>query len=390
MQAFTFHVPTEIVFGAGTEEKCADLVKKYKGTRVLLVYGEGSVVKSGLLDKITGQLDASGIAYLKHGGATPNPHLSFARAGVKAALEFGADLVLAIGGGSAIDAAKAIAHGTKNPDTDIWQYWLGKATVEDSLPIGVILTISAAGSETSNSAVLTDTDNDDKRGINTDFNRPRFAIMNPELCYSLPKYQIACGIADIMMHTMERYFTAECNKGIECELTDEIAEGLLRVVIKNGLLVLKDPTNYHAQAELMWCGSVSHTSMTGLGRTMDFSVHRLCHQLSGRFNTTHGASLAATWASWAKYTLPVNPARFARYADKIWGAKTAEEGINKTVEYFKSIGMPTTFTELGIGILSDDLLKEMANSCGSGGRAVGTFKPLDVNDIYEIYKLANV
>ena len=396
MQAFTYHTPTEIVFGPGVESQTADMVKKYGGKKAIVVYGEGSVVKSGLLDKITAQLKSQGIEFLKYGGATPNPHLSFARDGVKAALEFGADFVLAIGGGSAIDAAKAIAHGTKNPETDIWKFWLREEVLTKSLPVGVVLTISAAGSETSNSAVLTNTETGQKRGINTDFNRPRFAIMNPELTYSLPKYHIACGIADIMMHTMDRYFSPECIKTQASEMTDEIAEGLLRVVIKNGLTALENPSDYNAQSELMWSGSLSHNGISGLGRTFDFSVHALGAELGGRFDVVHGASLTTMWSHWATYVVAVNPARFARYARKVWGVTcecddaAAKEGIAKTEEYFKTIGLPTCFTTLGIGTQPDDVVDALADSCVfHGKRLVGSFKPLTKSDVYTIYQAAN-
>ena len=396
MQRFTYLVPTEIAFGAGAENNTAAMVKKHGGTRVLVVYGEGSVVKSGLLDKILKQLDEAGITYLRHGGATPNPHLSFARAGVKAATDFKADLILAIGGGSAIDAAKAIAHGTANPGIDIWKFWLREEPVIKSLPVGVVLTISAAGSETSNSAVITNTEEGLKRGLLTDFNRPRFAIMNPELTYSLPKYQISCGIADIIMHTLDRYFSAEANEGKENEMTDGIAETLLRVAIKNGPMVLENPANYQAQSEIMWAGSLSHNGICGLGRTMEFSVHQLGHELGGRFNVAHGASLTTMWGSWARYCLGVNPARFARYARKVWGVNecddsiAAKEGICKTEEYFKAIGMPTCFTELGIGAQPDEVLEQLAFSCVHfGKRLVGSFRPLGKEDIWAIYRDAN-
>ena len=396
MQGFSYHTPTEILFGRGVDEQVADMVKKYGGSKVVVVYGEGSVVKSGLLDKIIAQFANSGIAHLKHGGATPNPHLSFARDGVKAALEFGADFVLAIGGGSAIDAAKAIAHGAKNPGTDIWQFWLREEPLTQSLPVGVVLTISAAGSETSNSAVITNTDTGQKRGLNTEHNRPRFAIMNPELTFSLPKYQVACSVADIMMHTMDRYFSPECHITQASEMTDEIAEGLLRVVIKNGVKALENPSDYHSQSELMWSGSLSHNGICSLGRTQDFAVHQLGHELSGRFNVAHGASLTTMWGSWARYVLSVNPSRFAQYARKVWGVTcendddAAVEGINRTEEYFRQIGMPTCFTTLGIGIQPDDVLEQLADFCvHHGKRVIGSFKQLDKNNVYEIYKTAN-
>ena len=398
MQSFVFHTPTEISFGKGEEEKSGQLVKKYGGTKAIVVYGGGSVVKSGLLDRITTALEAEGIKYTMFGGVQPNPLLSHARDGVKTAVDFGADFVLAVGGGSVIDTAKAIAHGAKNPDIDIWKFWKRLETVEKSLPVGVVLTISAAGSETSNSAVLTDADTGEKRGLGTEFNRPRFAIMNPELTYTVPKYHLAAGITDIMMHTMDRYFTQEAG---ENEFTDGVAAALLRTVIKNAPILLADPSNYDAASEIMWCGSVSHNGMTGLGRPMDFSVHALSHELSGKFDTSHGASLATMWGSWAEYAIDTKPSRFAKYARSIWRSRgermsgmdegaLAKLGIEKTVEFFKSIAMPTCFSELGIGIQSDTVIDEMADSCVFyGGRVVGNFKPLIKDDVAKIYKMAN-
>ena len=397
MQSFTHFTPTEIVFGKGTELETGSLVKKHGGRKVFLVYGKESIKKSGLFDKITESLTSAGIEYAEFGGAMPNPHLSFAREGAKAAIEFGADFVLAAGGGSAIDAAKAIAHGAKNPETDIWKFWLREVPITKSLPIGVILTISAAGSETSSSAVLTNTEINQKRGINTDFNRPVFAIMNPELTYSLPKNQLSNGIADIFMHTLDRYFAPEVNEGKKNELTDEISEALMRVVIKNGPLVLEKPTDYQPVSEIMWCGSVSHNGLTGLGRTMDFSVHQLGHELGGRFDVAHGASLTTMWASWASHVLEINPERFARYAKTVWSVtdgdviEMANKGISKTVEFFKKINIPTNFTELGIGIQTEEMLQEMAHSTTHHGkRHVGSFKPLVKEDLYRIFKAANV
>ena len=388
MQSFVYHAPTEVAFGKGEEAKTGQLAKKYGGTRVFIVYGGGSVVKSGLLGRITDALGAENIAHMQYGGVQPNPLLSHAREGVKAAADFGADLILAVGGGSAIDAAKAIAHGAKNPGTDIWKFWKREAAVERSLPVGVVLTISAAGSETSNSAVLTNAETGEKRGLNTEFNRPRFAVLNPELTYTVPKYHLACGIADIMMHTMDRYFTADADGN---EFTDAAAAALLRTVIKNGPALLANPSDYHAASEIMWCGSVSHTGFTGLGRPTDFSTHALGHELSGRFDAAHGASLTTMWGSWAEYVLSAEPARFGKYARDVWEADGAAAGIKATVDFFKSIGMPTCFSELdGVGVQEESVLDAMADSCVFyGGRMVGTFKPLGKGDVFAIYKMAN-
>jgi len=387
MQSFAFHSPTEIIFGKNEEEKTGTLVKKYGGTKVFIVYGGGSVVKSGLLPKIILQLENENIPRKVFGGVQPNPLLSHAREGIKSAVDFGADFILAVGGGSVIDTAKAIAHGVKNPDIDIWKFWKREAELTQSLPVGVVLTISAAGSETSMSAVLTNSETGEKRGLGTEFNRPRFTVMNPELTYTVPKEHAAYGIADIMMHTMDRYFSQQAG---ENEFTDIIAAGLLRTVIKNAPVILSDPENYDAASEIMWCGSVSHNGITGLGRPMDFSVHQLGHELSGRFNVSHGASLTTVWGSWAEYVCNINPERFAKYAKEIWGVDGADAGIKKTVEFFKSIGTPTCFTELEIGVQSGAVIDEMADSCVfHGKRLVGNFKPLDKGDVANIYRLAN-
>lgn len=392
MHNFSIYTPTEVVFGKDTELKTASEIIKFGGSRVLIVYGGGSVVKSDLLGRIKKSLDENGIDFVAIGGVQPNPRLSFAVDAIEEAKNFNADFILAVGGGSVIDTAKGIAHGAANPDTDIWQYWLGEKKVEKSLPVGVVLTISAAGSETSNSAVLTNDETQTKRGLSTDFNRPKFAIMNPELTFTLPPYQVACGIVDIMMHTLDRYFTlTEGN-----ELTDEFAEALLRVTIKNGIDAMKNTHDYNAMSELMWCGSVSHNGFTGLGAVTDFAPHQIGHELSAKFDVAHGASLSAVWGSWAEYCYKVKPERFMRFADKVWGIKKADAdeaaraGIDATVKYFASIGMPTCFTELGIGVQSEEILKELADRCVYyGKRTVGGFKVLDKKDVYEIYKHAN-
>ena len=258
--------------------------------------------------------------------------------------------------------------------------------------MGVVLTLSAAGSETSNSAVITNDETHTKRGLSTDFNRPRFALMNPELTYSLPKYQIMCGIVDIMMHTMDRYFTSDLGN----ELTDEIAESLLRVMIKNGPVALENPRDYHAMSEIMWCGSLSHNGLTGLGGKQDFATHSLGHELSAKFDVAHGASLSTMWGSWARYCFPENPERFAQFGRKVWGItegsieEVGKAAIDRTVEFFASVGAPTCFTELGIGVQPEEVIHEMSDRCMFyGKRTVGSFKVLNRDDAYQIYTMAN-
>ena len=392
MQSFVQYTPTEIVFGKDTEQKVGAEVKKWGGSRVVIVYGGGSVVRSGLLDKVKKSLEAENIAYMEFGGAQPNPRLAHAEEGVKLAIDFGADLILAIGGGSTIDTAKGIAHGAANPDTWIWDFWMHKKDLTKSLPVGVVLTISAAGSETSDSAVLTNTEIGLKCGLSTEFNRPKFAIMNPELTYSLPKYQVCCGIVDIMMHTLDRYFTpSEGNR-----MTDGIAEALLRTVIAAGKTAFADSTDYDAMSELMWAGSLSHNGITGLGAVKDFACHQLGHELSAKYDVAHGASLSAVWGSWARYVYGEKPERFRQYAEKVWGIteadpeKAAMLAIEATEQYFRSLDMPTCFADLKLGEITDEDLRAMAVNCSrKGGRTIGSFKVMDTEDIYKVYVMCN-
>ena len=392
MQSFEYHSPTEIIFGREAEAKTPEKIKKYGGTRVFIVYGGGSVVRSGLLAKMETMIKEAGLQHMSLGGVHPNPYVDFAREAVKKAIDFGADFVLAVGGGSVIDTGKAVAHGVANPGVDIWDFWTGKAKLEKSLPLASVLTIAAAGSETSDSAVLTDEASGRKSGLNTQFNRPRFAIMNPELTYTLPQKQIACGVADILMHTIDRYFSKVDGN----EFTDILAEGLLKNVMRNGRTALEKTHDYHAMSEIMWCGSISHNDLTGLGRPKDFATHKLGHELSGKFDVPHGASLTAVWASWARYVYKENPERFAHFAVSLWGIqpidieKAALAGIAAMERYFQAIGMPTNFTELGIGIQDEAGLAYLADMCTDhGNKTVANFKQLNRQDVYEIYKMAN-
>ena len=393
MHGFTQYTPTRIIFGKETQKQAGELAKSLKASKVFVVYGGGSVVRSGLLDEVTASLEEAGLEYMTVGGVKPNPRLSFAREAVKKSIEFGTDFVLAVGGGSVIDTSKAVAHGTANPDTDIWEFWSKKQTVKKSLPVGVVLTLAAAGSETSDSAVLTNEETKIKRGLSTDFNRPAFAIMNPELTYTLPKYQVGCGIVDIMMHTLERYITHAKN----VELSNRIAEGLLVTVKEATKKALKNPCDYEARANLMWAGSLSHNGLTGTGRINDFPVHKLGHELSAMFDATHGASLTCTWGAWARYVYKSNPAIFARFAVKVFGVEenfddveaTALAGIDAWDDWCRSIGMPVTLTELLGFTPTEEQLEEMAEKAAAvGGGKIGLFQSLDKNNILEIYKNA--
>lgn len=394
MEKFKFYCPTEIIFGKDSELSTSSLIKKYNGHNVLIVYGGGSVKRSGLLDKICQQLSDDNLSYITLGGVQPNPIVSFVNNAIKTANQANIDFVLAIGGGSVIDTAKAIAHGLKYPQHDIWDIWTKKITLTSTTPIGSIVTLAAAGSETSDSAVLTNEQTGQKHGLSTPFNRPCFAIMNPQLTYSAPNYQKACGIADILMHTLERYFAKEqCNY-----LTDYIAEGLLKDVITQAPIMLNDSTNYTAHSEIMYAGSLSHNDITGLGRTKDFSVHKFGHELSAKYNATHGASLTAIWSSWARYIYQKDINRFCHLGKVIFGLnetnqndKTmALETIKHFEEFFTSLNLPINISQLIGRVLTDEELTYLTSMCTDNDtKTIGNFSPLNYQDVYAIFKLAN-
>ena len=394
MNNFDFYSPTKILFGLDRESETGEQIAAFGGSRVLVVYGGKSAEKSGLIKRIEDSLSNAGLEYKLLGGVQPNPRLKLVREGIEISKKFNADFLLGVGGGSAIDTAKAIAVGAANPDTDIWDIWTRKASFDKVLPIGAVLTISAAGSELSDSAVLTDWDTKTKRGLNSDMIRPKIAIMNPLLTSTLPKYQLTCGIVDIMMHTMDRYF----NPVTDNELTDALAEALLRTTIKCGLELMKNPSDIHCLSEIMWAGSLSHNNLTGLGGTKDFTTHQLGHELSGKFDVAHGASLSTMWPSFARYAVDANPARFGQFGRNVLGLDDsgkaekdfALESIQATEDFFRKLDMPTCFSELGIGVLSEEELDDLADRCvWHGKRTVGFFKVLDKDDVTAIYKMAN-
>ena len=394
VQAFEFYCPTRIIFGADTEKQVGERIRGLGGSRVLVVCGGKSASASELLERVTASLAGAGLESRVLRGVRPNPRLSLAREGVRQALDFGADFILAVGGGSVIDTAKGVADGAANPESDLWNFWLGREPLTRSLPVGVILTIPAAGSECSDSAVLTNDDTREKRGLGSDLHRPRFAILNPALTATLPPYQVACGVVDIMMHTMDRYF----NPCTDNELTDALAEGLMRTVVENGRRAMAHPGDLHAMGELMWAGSLSHNGLTGLGGVKDFAPHQLGHELSAMFDATHGATLSAVWGSWARYCLDTNPGRFARFGERVWGldtaGKTPEQGaaaaIEATEAFFRGLNMPVCLSQLGCGVLGEETLRELAHRCTfHGARTIGSFRVLDEEDILAIYRLSN-
>ena len=389
---FKYFTPTKVLFGKNTENKVADLIQEFGGTKVLIHYGGGSVIRSGLMQKVTDKLDAAGIKYVKLGGAVPNPRLSLVYEGIELCKKEGLDFILALGGGSAIDSAKAIGYGVMN-DGDVWDLYDYKKQAKACMPLGVILTLAATGSEMSDSSVITKEEGLVKRGYSSDFCRPRFAILNPELTMTLPDYQTACGCTDIMMHTMERYFT----NGGNMELTDSMAEALLRTVKENAKILARDPKNYDARAEVMWAGSLSHNGLTGCGNDGgDWMTHKLEHELGGLYDVAHGAGLAAIWGSWARYVYKNCLPRFKRYAINVMGIAPNEgsdeeialKGIEAMEDFYREIKMPTNLRELGVNATDDDL-KLMAHKCAvgvNGGKGSARF--LKEEDMFEIYKMS--
>ena len=388
MNNFDFYSPTYFAFGKDREQDAGALVKRFGGTKVLIHYGGGSVVRSGLLDRIKASLDAEGVAWLELGGVKPNPRSGLVYEGIELCRHEGVDFVLAVGGGSTIDSSKAIAAGTVY-DGDFWDFYSGKY-IEEALPVGTVLTISAAGSETSNSCVITNEETGEKRSYDDDIARPKFAVMNPELTMTLPDWQTESGCTDIMMHTMERYFIP----GSTCDLTDEIAEGLLRTVISSGRKVLADPSDFNAMGEVMWASSLSHNDLTGCGRGKDFSIHKFGHALTAAYDVTHGASLTCIWPAWASYLYKDAFPRFSRFARKVWNVsepddeKAARIGINMTSDFFREIGMPLTIAELGYAPSDEDIHALALNATKNDTVTLCRIRPLHAAECEEIFRLA--
>lgn len=392
MREFTYKIPTEIVFGENTESKTGRLVKKYGGSRVLIVYGGGSVVRSGLLDRVSASLAEAGVEYRLFGGVQPNPTLSKAEEGVREAVAMQADMILAVGGGSAIDTAKGIAHGASMPEVPLWDIWTLKVPMGKSLPVGVVLTIPAAGSETSADAVLTNEAIKRKQGLNGEQNRPVFAVMNPALASTLPRWHIACGVADIMMHTIDRIFNPLTGN----DVSDELAEAVLRMTVKHGKAAWENPGDYQAMSELMWCSSLSHNGLTGLGGTRGFSVHACGHELSAEFDLTHGASMAVAFSAMSRYVYKADPARYARYARNVWGVsggseeEQALEGIRRTVDYFRSLELPVCAHDFLHRAFTEQEIEDMTQRCSvRGTKILRNVMDLQLEDVRKIFTLMN-
>lgn len=387
MQNFRFMSPTDFIFGKDTELQVGTEIQKY-GKKVLFHYGGGHIKKNGLYDRILTSMDESGMEYIELGGVKANPDVELVREGIEICREEQVDFILAAGGGSVIDSAKAIAMGVRY-EGDVWDFFEGEAEIQKALPVGVILTIPATGSEASNTTVVTNSaEGHLKRAVSSDLLKPVFSIMNPELTYSLPSYQTAAGGVDIMSHVLERYFTLEP----DCGFTDRLCEATLRTVIQCLPNVLKNPEDYAARAELMWTGTIAHNGILGVGRTEDWGSHMLGHEISALYDLTHGATLSIIIPQWMEYVYQTDLTRFVKYAVNVWHVeedfyhpeRTALEGIKRTKEYFRSVGMPVSLSEAGIGA---EGIEEMAEKCIKYG-AVGGFVKLEKEDCMAIYKNA--
>ncbi|TCT15506.1 hypothetical protein EDC18_103211 [Natranaerovirga pectinivora] len=388
MDNFIFQNPTKIIFGKNTESSVGKEVSSYS-KKILLHYGGGSIKKSGLYDKVVASLKEANIEFIELPGVKPNPRLSLVREGIQICRDNGIDFVLAVGGGSVIDSAKAIAIGVPY-NGDVWDFYTDKADATEALPVGTILTIPAAGSESSTGSVITNEDGWYKKPYNSALIYPKFSILNPELAYTLPRYQISCGAADILAHLMERYFTNSKN----VEFTDRLIESTMKTIINNVPKVLKNQEDYDAWAEVMWAGAIAHNNLLNTGRVGDWGSHNIEHELSGIYDVAHGAGLAVVFPAWMKYLYKHDMNRFVQFAVRVWNVEqeffspeeTALQGIKKLEEFFVSIDMPITLKGLGI---EDDRYEEMANKATDNDASpLGNFVKLNSKDIVNILKLA--
>ena len=382
-----YYAPTNVHFGAGAEDKVAEVLKAEGATKVLVHFGGGSVKRSGLLDKVEKLLSEGGIEYVELGGVVPNPRVSLVRKGIELVKSEGIDFILAVGGGSVLDSARAIGYGVYGGG-DVWDFYCGKRKVEGTVPVGAILTLAATGSEMSDSSVITNDETDPiyKRGVNTDFGRIRFALLDPELTYTVSKYQTACGATDIMMHTLERYF----HQGYALDFTDQMSFTLLKEVMKNAPVALEHPDDYDARANIMWCGTLSHNGLmaTGNANKGDWACHQIEHELSAEYDVAHGAGLAAIWGSWARYVLSVDPERFVKLGEGVFGESDPVKTIEKFEEFFRSIGMPTDIKGLGLDFDEAACRTAALGVTFQNARTIGNFKVLDTEDIFNIYMMA--
>ena len=387
MHDFLYYAPTKVYFGKEKHKEVGKIIKELGFRKIMMQYGKNSIKASGLYDQVMHSLSENGISVVEMGGVEPNPKLSFVRKAIEVAQKEQVELILAVGGGSAIDSSKYTAAGALY-DGDVWDFPTQKAQPEKSLPVGCILTIAAAGSEMSGSAVITDMEQNLKRGFNSERNRCLFAVCNPELTYSVPPYQTACGIVDIMAHTMERYFIPV----EDTDLTDRLAEGILKSVIRAAKIIMDHPNDYDARADIMWASSLSHNDLTGCGRRNALPVHQLEHALSGAYDSiAHGAGLAILFPAWAKYIYKENIPRFAQFARRVWDVTDADDetaalsGISKMEQFFKEIGMPLTLSEVQV---PETEIERLAELCTFGKtRTVESYISLGFDEIKEIFSL---
>lgn len=383
-----YYTPTKVVFGKGAEDKAAEMLQEFGATKVLVHFGSGSVKRTGLLEKVEKNLSDSGIGYVELGGVVPNPRVSLVRTGIEMVREEDIDFILAVGGGSVLDSAKAIGYGAYGGG-DVWDFYCGKRTVKGTIPVGAILTLAATGSEMSDSSVITNDETDPvyKRGVNSDFGRVKFALLDPELTYTVSAYQTACGATDIMMHTLERYF----HQGESLDFTDELSFTLLREVMKWAPVALEKPDSYEARANIMWCGTLSHNGLMAVGNSTkgDWACHQIEHELSAEHDVAHGAGLAAVWGSWARYVLETDPQRFAKLGQGAFGESDPEKTIEKFEEFFRSIGMPTDIKGLGLDFGEEECKAAALGVTFGNARTIGNFKVLETEDICRIYMMAS-
>lgn len=392
MKNFVYQLPTKFLFGHGAENEVGREVRALGGTKVLIHYGGGSAVRSGLIDRVKKALDTENIGYVELGGVQPNPRDTMVYKGITLARREGVDFVLAVGGGSSIDSSKAIAHGLQY-DGDFWDFFCGRAKPEKTTPLGVVLTMSAAGSESSNSCVITQESTKTKRGLRSELNRPRFAAMNPELAMTLPPYQIACGATDILAHIMERYFTCET----EVDLTDRLCEGAMQAIIRAAKIAVKTPDSYDAQAQLMWGSTIAHNETLGVGRVSDFGSHQIEHELSALYDVPHGAGLAVVFPAWMRFQLSKNPMRFAQFAVRVYGCSmdfehpecTALAGVEAHEAFLREIGMPVTLRELGARAEDIPALAAKTKKTNLETMTTGGAFPMTTQDIEAILHLAD-
>ena len=388
---FNYWSPTYIAFGRGKESRTGELVRRFGGRKALLHYGGGSAVRSGLLDRVKASLSEAGVGFVELGGVRPNPRSTLIEEGVRLAIAEGVDFLLAVGGGSVVDSSKAIAIGAANGGE--WRrYYVGrevkvKPAIPAALPVGVVLTIAAAGSEGSPNSVVNLEPENLKRAAGGDILRPKFAVMNPELTMSLPPFQTACGLADMFAHLCERYFSPTA----DVVLSDNLCEAVMRAVVEEGAKVMADPSDYQARANIMWAGTLAHNDVCGAGRVQDWSSHGIEHELSALYDCAHGAGLAVVMPAWMTYVHAADDARFARFARNVFGvgvgesdAKAALDGIAAFRAWLKSLGLPLNFAELGA---REEDIPFLVRKLNLSGNTLGGFMPLADDDVAAIYRL---